>query len=48
MVVRVGVKVEVRVSGFAAELMAQGTIGLTVNVNIKEGKMAVRLGLILK
>jgi hypothetical protein len=47
MVVRVGVEAEVRVSGFAVNLMAQGTIRITAGVNIKDGKVAVPLGLIV-
>jgi hypothetical protein len=34
MVVRVGVEVDVRVSGFVVNLMAQGTIRFVVNINI--------------
>jgi hypothetical protein len=40
MVVRIGVQVEVRVNGCSVNLMAQGTIRFTVDVSIKEGKVA--------
>jgi hypothetical protein len=45
MVVRVGVEAEVSVRGFVVNLMTQSAIRFTVNVNIKEGKMAVPLRL---
>jgi hypothetical protein len=44
MVVGIGVKVEARVSRFAVKLMVQGTIRFTVYISVKEGKMAVAVG----
>jgi hypothetical protein len=41
MAVRVAAEIDVRVSGFAVNLTAQWFISFPVDVNIKEGKMAV-------
>jgi hypothetical protein len=45
MVVRVGVEIVVGVRGLAINFIAQWAIRFTVDVNIKEGKMAVPFGL---
>jgi hypothetical protein len=45
MVASVGDDVKVRLSGFAVNLMARGTIRFTVCANIEKGKVAVPLGL---
>jgi hypothetical protein len=45
MLVSVGAEAEVRVSGFAVNFMALGTVSFTVDANIVEGKMADTLSL---